>query len=103
MTKEIEAVPTDIHKLAEDASVLMKKTAKAHEDDAAESHRCLAAGLDRVRGLAVRRAKLANGRLRKQAFGASAISFGIGVALGLLVSRRHRVDGAFETALSGGI
>ena len=87
MTKQQQPVPTDIHQLAEDARRLTNKQPNADAESVSEVHMSLAADLDRVRGVAVQRAKKANVRLRKQAVGATALSFGIGIAMGLLASR----------------
>ena len=87
MTKQLQAVPTDIHLLAEDACRSMAKVSNADSDDTSHPHDSLTAGLERVRGVAVQRAKAANVRLRKQAYGGTALGFGLGVALGLLISR----------------
>src|SRR5687768_7970039 len=87
MTKNLLAVPTDIHQLAEDACQSMAKNSKVTGDDISKRHKSLAAGLERVRGLAVQRAKVAHVRLRRKAVGVTALSFGIGVAMGFLVSR----------------
>jgi hypothetical protein len=87
MTKELQPVPTDIHLLAEDACRSMAKNSIAASDETSNRHDSLAAGLERVRGVAIQRAKAANVRLRKQAYGGTALGFGLGVALGLLISR----------------
>ena len=91
MTKELQAVPTDIHLLAADACQSMAKNSDA-TDDTSNPHQSLTAGLERVRGLAVQRAKAANVRLRKQAVGATALGFGLGVAIGLLLSRIRNAE-----------
>ena len=91
MTKELPAVPTDIHLLAEEACRSTANDSNLAGADIAKRHDSLTAGLERVRGVAVQRAKAANVRLRKQAVGATALSFGIGVALGLWVSRVRSV------------
>jgi hypothetical protein len=87
MTKELQAVPTDIHQLAEDARRATPKNSTVAGKDIPKTHESLAAGLKRVRGVAVQRAKAANVRLRKRAVGATALSFGVGIAMGLLASR----------------
>jgi hypothetical protein len=80
MKEEFQAVPTDLHQLAEEAEASMIK-------GAGEANQRLAAGLDRIRGQAVERARAANLRLRKQAFLAATLSFGVGSLLGCLGSR----------------
>ena len=87
MTKELQAVPTDIHLLAEDASRSMAKDSTGRNGDASDPHQTLTAELQQVRGVAVQHAKAANVRLRKQAVGATAVGFGLGVAIGLWLSR----------------
>src|SRR5687767_11592049 len=87
MRKELQAVPTDIHLLAGEAYRSMENNSNVAADDTSNPHQSLTAGLERVRGVAVQRAKAANVRLRKQAYGATALGFGLGVALGLLISR----------------
>ena len=87
MNKETQVTPTDIHLLAEDASRSMAKNSNGATDDTSNPHHTLTTGLHQVRGVAVQRAQAANVRLRKQAVGATALGFGLGVAIGLLLSR----------------
>jgi hypothetical protein len=91
MTKELQAVPIDIHQLAEDACRATAKTSTVAGDDISKRHETLAAGLKQVRGVAIQRAKAANVRLRKRAVGATALGFGVGIAMGLMASRVRSV------------
>lgn len=87
MRKELEAVPVDIHLLAEEACRTAAKSPIVAGNGGSERHDNLEAGLARVRGVAVQRAKAANVRLRRRAVGGTALGFGVGIAMGLLASR----------------
>jgi ElaB/YqjD/DUF883 family membrane-anchored ribosome-binding protein len=91
MTNEIQVFPTDIRQLAEEAQAFMTSTSEAAGDNMVEANKSLAVSLDRVRGEAIERAKAANARLRKQAYGATAIGVGIGALFGFLASRNFAV------------
>lgn len=62
------------------------------QEGAAVTNKRLAAGLDRVRGEALQRAKTAHTRLRKWAIAATALGFGIGVSLGYFGSIRYMAN-----------
>ena len=91
MRKELEAAPIDIHLLAEEACRAAAKSAKVAENGGSKRHENLQAGLARVRGVAVQRAKAANVRMRRRAVGGTALGFGVGIAMGLLASRVRSV------------
>lgn len=85
MKQYLQAVPTDIHQLAEDACRSMGTSSAGGDDES--GHESLAVGLERVRGMAVERVKAANVRLRRRAVGGTALGLGVGIAMGLLASR----------------
>jgi hypothetical protein len=87
MRKELQAVPIDIHLLAEDACRSVGKKPNVAANGSSKRHESLAMGLERVRGAAVQRAKAANVRLRRRAVGGTALGLGVGIAMGVLASR----------------
>lgn len=89
MTKDMTAAPEDLAQLARNASPLILPRPEEPTNNAAKANRRLAAGLNHLRGEAVQRAKAANSRLRWQAASATALSFGIGIAIGIWGSRRR--------------
>lgn len=61
----------------------------APQNGAAEFNKRLAAGLDRVRGAALQRAKTANKRLRTWSIVSASFSFALGTTLGYILSTRR--------------
>ena len=78
MPEENEPTPKDLGQLAKDAG------------PAANTNSELAADLNRVRGMAVERAKATNDRLLKQAHLATLLGIGAGILLDRFASRRRR-------------
>ena len=89
MTNETQPIRADLADLANNAQTLTTDTPDKTQETPAQANRRLAASLDRVRGEAVQRAKTANTRLRKQAFGATTLCFALGACLGFLLSRKR--------------
>src|SRR5687767_4394079 len=67
MRKELEAVPVDIHFLAQEACRTAEKSTMVEGNGSSKPHDNLQAGLAQVRGMAVQQAKAANVRLRRRA------------------------------------
>lgn len=78
MSEETEPTPKDLGQLAKDA------------EEAGNTNAELSADLDRVRGMAVERAKTANARLLKQAYLATLCGIAAGVLLGHFTTRRRK-------------
>jgi hypothetical protein len=93
MTKDTPAIRDDLADLANKATTPITPSTETITDKAgeniAEANKRLAAGLDRVRGEAIQRAKAANTRLRHRALGATTLCFALGAFLGRVLARKR--------------
>ena len=95
MSKHTTAESTDLGTLAEDARALMAATADVAGDKVGEARKRLAAALEsgkemygRVKEKAVEGAKAVDERVHEHPYQTMGIAFGVGVLLGILVTRR---------------
>ena len=94
MNKQTQAIRNDIDTLAEDARALMTATADVAGEKVGEARKRLAAALEsgkdlygQVRDKAVEKARAVDETLREHPYQTMGIAFGIGVLLGVLLSR----------------
>ena len=95
MSKETQAVSSDMGQLAEDARALMAATAEVAGEKVGEARKRLAAALDsakeiagKVRDKAVAGAKATDEAVHEHPYQAIAIGVGVGAILGYLIARR---------------
>jgi len=95
MEKQTQKMGNDMHTLAEDARALMVATADVAGDKVGEARKRLAAALEsgkemygRVREQAVQKAKFVDEKVHEKPYQAMGIAFGLGVLIGVLVTRR---------------
>ncbi|HTD65151.1 MAG TPA: DUF883 family protein [Candidatus Limnocylindria bacterium] len=95
MEKQTQAISNDISTLAEDARALMAATADVAGEKVSEARQRLAAALEsgkeiygRVRDKTVEKAKVVDETVHAHPYQAMGIAFGVGVLIGVLVTRR---------------
>ena len=100
MSKETQAISSDMGQLADDARALMAATADVAGEKVGEARKRLAAALERgkemygrVREQAVEGAKAADVAVHEHPYQAIAIGVGLGALLGYLISCRCSRNG----------
>jgi ElaB/YqjD/DUF883 family membrane-anchored ribosome-binding protein len=95
MNKQTQAISNDMSRLAEDAGALMAATADVAGEKVVEARRRLAAALEsgkeiygRVREKAIEKAKAVDETVHEHPYQTMGIAFGVGVLIGVLVTRR---------------
>ena len=95
MEKQTQAISNDIGTLAEDARALMAATADVAGEKVSEARKRLAAALEsgkeiygRVRDKAVQKARVVDETVHEHPYQAMGMAFGVGVLIGVLVTRR---------------
>src|SRR5436190_10175129 len=95
MEKQTQAISNDMGTLAEDARALIAATGDVAGEKVAEARKRLAAALEsgkeiygRVRDKAVEKAKAVDETVHEHPYQTMGIAFGVGVLIGVLVTRR---------------
>lgn len=95
MNKQTQAISNDMSQLAEDARALMAATADVAGEKVGEARKRLAAALEsgkeiygRVRDKTVEKAKAVDETVHEHPYQAMGIAFGVGILIGVLVTRR---------------
>lgn len=95
MDKQTHGDINDMSTLAEDARALLAATADVAGEKVGEARKRLAAALEsgkeiygRVRDKAVEKAKVVDERVHEHPYQAMGLAFGVGVLIGVLVTRR---------------
>ena len=95
MEKQTQATSNEMSRLAEDAGALMAATADVAGEKIAEARKRLAAALEsgkeiygRVRDKAVEKARVVDETVHEHPYQAMGIAFGVGILIGVLVTRR---------------
>jgi ElaB/YqjD/DUF883 family membrane-anchored ribosome-binding protein len=95
METQAEAVRNHINTLADDARAFMAATADVAGEKVTEARKRLASALNsgkevygRVRDKTVEKAKLADQTVQEHPYHAMGIAFGVGLLIGVLVTRR---------------
>jgi ElaB/YqjD/DUF883 family membrane-anchored ribosome-binding protein len=95
MEKQTQRINSDMGTLAEDARALLAATADVAGEKVGEARKRLAAALEngkalygRVRDKTVEKARAVDETVREHPYQAMGIAFGIGVLIGVFVTRR---------------
>ncbi|HWN95223.1 MAG TPA: DUF883 family protein [Methylomirabilota bacterium] len=95
MDKQTQAISNDLSTLADDARALMAATADVAGEKVGEARKRLAAALEsgkeiygRVRDKTVEKAKVVDETVHEHPYQAMGLAFGVGVLIGVLVTRR---------------
>ena len=101
MNKQTQEISNDMGTLAEDARALMAATADVAGEKVSEARKRLAAALEsgkelygRVRDKTVEKAKAVDETVHEHPYQAIGLAFGVGVLIGVLVTRRCSRNGS---------